>query len=41
MGLDGGQYDAALKRLKRKLPEFKEAWLAQKGMSEEDWRNLP
>ncbi len=41
LGLDGAQYDAGLKRLHRRLLEFKEAWVAQNGMSEDDWRNLP
>lgn len=41
MSLDGNQYDAAFKRLKRKLNEFKVMWLSQNGMSEDDWKSLP
>lgn len=41
MGLDGSEYDAAFKRLQRKLKDFKDSWMGQNGISENDWRNLP
>lgn len=40
LGLERKQYDAALKRIERALPKFKEIWITENGLTAEDWRNL-
>lgn len=40
LGLERKTYDAALKRIERTLPGFRETWISKNGLTAEDWRNL-